>query len=449
MQDTIFAPLTIRGRCSIYVLRISGEKTSLCLEKLGVKKKLEHRVATVCLLKDRNGLDLDEALSVFFRGPNSFTGEDVCEINLHCSSPIIGEVIYILNTLDGVRLAENGEFSKRAFLNGKFDLLQAEAIADLVDAKTELQHRKAMEQLRGKNSVIFEELRADMVDISSNLEVFLDFPEDDVGFDTLKESKTGIASLIGKLESMLDDNNVGLKIKNGINISIVGKVNTGKSSLMNFLAGDDVAIVSDIAGTTRDVLEMSREIAGIPVRFSDTAGLRETTDEIETEGIRRALLNAENADFRILVLEPGYPETDPRIASLVDENTIVVLNKIDLPEDDSKNQKKLALTRSKYPNMVEISLKYNKNTEELLERLEQLIYRNVTQFANTNITQERHRKELRGALDDLKKIDLDILPLEIALEYIRHASLCLGRITGRIDIDEILDSIFEKFCIGK
>ncbi|MDR3078941.1 MAG: tRNA uridine-5-carboxymethylaminomethyl(34) synthesis GTPase MnmE [Rickettsiales bacterium] len=449
MVDTIFAPLTVRGRCSIYVLRISGDRAGDCLERLGIRKKLEHRRATLCLLEDRNGRELDEALCVFFRGPSSFTGEDVCEINLHCSGPIVEEVVYLLNTLEGVRLAERGEFSRRAFLNGKLDLVQAEAIADLVNAESELQHRKAIEQLRGKNSTVFERLRTTILDISARLEVLLDFPQDDSGADVLAQAGDRIGDLVGELENMLNDSNVGLRIKNGIAISLVGRVNVGKSSLMNFLAGDDVAIVSNLAGTTRDVLSLAREISGIPVKFYDTAGLRETSDEIELEGIRRALASAKNADFRIVLLEPEFLEIDPRLAPLAEENTLVVLNKIDLLEHSPENQKKLEALRSSRPDLVEISLEQHINTDKLVTRLEQLIQENVTQFANTNITQERHRKELSGALDSLRKVDLESLPLEIVLEHIRQASLCLGRITGKIDVGEVLDSIFEKFCIGK
>ncbi|MDR2777564.1 MAG: tRNA uridine-5-carboxymethylaminomethyl(34) synthesis GTPase MnmE, partial [Rickettsiales bacterium] len=185
MPDTIFAPLTIRGRCSVYLIRISGNGVSRCLEQLGVRKKLEHRRATRCLLRDRNGRELDEALCVFFQGPGSFTGEDLCEIGLHCSKHIIEEVTSLLGAIDGVRLAERGEFSRRAFLNGKLDLLQTEAIADLIDSETELQHRKAIEQLRGKNSGAFEKLREKIVHISGTLEVFLDFPEENIGSDVI------------------------------------------------------------------------------------------------------------------------------------------------------------------------------------------------------------------------------------------------------------------------
>jgi tRNA modification GTPase len=248
---------------------------------------------------------------------------------------------------------------------------------------------------------------------------------------------------------MLDDGNVGLKIKNGIDISIIGRPNVGKSSLLNFLARDDIAIVSDRAGTTRDLLRVSREISGIPVTFFDTAGLGETTDEVETEGIRRALANADDADFRLVILEPGNYGIDPRIASLVDRDTIFILNKIDLLDNDPEGPKILELIESEYPGITKISLKQGKNCKNLLYRLEDLIDKKVTPFLNTNITRERHRGELKSALSSLKKISMMDTSLEITLEYIRQASLHLGRIMGKIDVEEILDNIFEKFCIGK
>ncbi|MDR1425957.1 MAG: tRNA uridine-5-carboxymethylaminomethyl(34) synthesis GTPase MnmE [Rickettsiales bacterium] len=450
MSDTIFAPLTLEGRCSVYLLRISGSRVLQCLRAFGIRKKLEHRMATLCTLRRRDGSELDETLCVFFQGPRSFTGEDVCEIGLHCSSHIITEVISILYSLDGVRLAENGEFSKRAFLNGKLDLVQAEAVADLVDSRTELQHRRAMRQFRGENSAVFETLRKKIIYISSILEVFLDFPEENIGSDIIEHAETKIKDLIDELSVMLANGNAGLKIKNGLAISIVGKPNVGKSSLLNFLAKDDVAIVSARAGTTRDILHVSGNISGIPVKFFDTAGIGESSDEIELEGIRRALANANNADFRILLLEPENYVVEPRIASLVDENTILVLNKIDLLDEDPRGQEKLKQIESEYPDIIKISLKYRRNCEILLDRLTDLVNRDVISFLDTDvITRERHRKELTEAMDNLRKIDLKSTPLEITLEYVRRASFSLGRITGKIDVNEILDSIFENFCIGK
>ncbi|MDR2778012.1 MAG: tRNA uridine-5-carboxymethylaminomethyl(34) synthesis GTPase MnmE [Rickettsiales bacterium] len=442
--DTIFAPLTIEGKCGVYVLRISGSKALKCLLSLGISRRFEHRKATLCRLRDRNGSDLDRALVVFFQSPRSFTGEDVCEISLHCSRYIIDRVFSILSALDGVRFAENGEFSKRAFLNGKFDLVQAESIVDLVNSETELQHRNAIRQLSGKNSSYFEKLREDMIDLASNLEGYLDFPDEDMGIAIQIESEGKITDLVARVTQMLDDNNVGIRVKNGIKVSIVGKPNVGKSTLLNFIANEDLAIVSARPGTTRDVLQISSIIGGIPVKFFDTAGIRETSDDIEIEGVRRAVANAKDADFRILLLEPDNIAIDPKIKNLIDSNTIILLNKIDLATEE-----KIKSIELKYPGLIGISLKHGLNTDKIKGQLLSLIEKTITPFVNSGITQERYRIELLGVLNNLKKIDFNLQPLEIILEHIRCASLCVGRITGKINADEILDEIFRKFCIGK
>ncbi|MDR2077913.1 MAG: tRNA uridine-5-carboxymethylaminomethyl(34) synthesis GTPase MnmE [Rickettsiales bacterium] len=445
--DTIFAPLTIGGRCSVYVLRISGNRVLQCIAALGISRRIEHRRATLCTLRDTDGSELDRALCIFFQGPNSFTGEDVCEINLHCSSYIIDRVVSLLASVDGVRPAENGEFSKRAFLNGKFDLMQAESIVDLVDSRTKLQHRKAMDQLRGVGSNFFSELREDIVSLSSNLEVYLDFPDENIEANVQLESQSKIAEIISKIASTLNDNNIGLKIKNGIKISIVGRPNVGKSSLLNFIAGENTAIVSSKPGTTRDIVRVSSFIGGIPVEFFDTAGIRKTSDEVEAEGVRRALENARDADFRIVVLEPDNIDIDSEIKNFLDDNTVIILNKIDLATSD--NLDKLKYIELEYPSLIEVSLKYSLNTNRIWERLLNLTEENITPFVNSSITQERYRIELLGAMNSLQKIDFNSLPLEIILEHIRSASLCIGRITGKISTDEILSEIFKKFCVGK
>jgi tRNA modification GTPase len=441
--DTIFAPLTIKGKCSIYVIRISGSKTKECLNRLGIKKELKHREATLCTIKDNENNILDELLAIYFNSPDSFTGEDVCELNLHCSSYIINKVFEILSNIEDVRLAENGEFTKRAFLNNKLDLTQAESIVDLINSETKLQHRQAIEQLRGKNSRFFDRIRGDILDISSNLEVMIDFPEDEIDESIVKTVENNINVVINNIEEVLNDNKVGERIKNGLNISIIGEPNAGKSTFFNFLAKKDIAIVSNIVGTTRDVLEVSLDVDGIPVNFFDTAGIRNTKNLIEKEGVKRAIKNAENADLKILLMEPKNTNINENIRNLIDRDTIIVLNKVDLISDNEFNAVKLL-----YPDIIAISIKKNINMEHIVDCIKKYINKIITPYVGTNLTQERYRVELKNALDYLKSIDFS-MPIEIISENIRSASFCIGKITGFISTDDILNNIFGKFCIGK
>lgn len=441
-SKTIYAPLTIYGKCSVYVVRISGINTLRCLEVLGVKKKLIHRQATVCDIKDGDAL-LDEALVTYFTGPNSFTGEDVCEICLHCSEYIIKRVFKILSSVENVRLAEHGEFSRRAFLNGKIDLMQAESIPDLIDSKTELQHKKALEQLKGKNSKFFEDLRQKILDILTNLEALIDFPEDDIDPVLIENAKNKVDVLINFISKILCDNNAGNKLKSGINISIIGEPNAGKSSLLNYISGEDVAIVSDIAGTTRDILYKSLYIKGVPVTFYDTAGIRETNDKIENEGVNRAIKNANDADLKILLVEPHNLNINKNILNLVDEKTLIVVNKIDEVQN-------IDGVKKFFPDkeILTISVKNGINIDVLMNKIEMLISKNITPYTDTMITNERYRSELINSLNALKAIDFS-MPIEIVAEYVRKAGVFVGKITGVINSDEVLNNIFSKFCIGK
>ena len=440
MEDTIFAPLTIKGRCSIYVIRISGSRVDECLSTLGVSKKLKHKSVNLCNLKDEDNNILDQALVLYFKAPNSFTGEDVCELNIHCSTYIINKIFKILLNVKGVRLAKNGEFSRRAFLNNKLDLIQAESIVDLVNSETELQHKQAIEQLEGKNSRFFNDLRQHILDLSSSIEANIDFPED----ETTNINIDSVNNLISKIENVLDDNDVARKIKNGLNISIIGEPNVVKSSFLNYLAKKDLAIVSNIAGTTRDIIETSLDIDGVLVNIFDTAGIRNTDDLIEKEGVKRAIKNAEEADLRILILSPENINVNKEIEKLIDDNTIIVLNKIDTLKDNSI----INNLKDKYKNIIGISVKNNINLDKVIDKIKDFISKNITPYSNTNITQERYRIELKKTIEYLKKIDNNI-PIEIVAENIRLSAFCIGKIIGQIGTEEILDNIFSKFCIGK
>ena len=429
-MSTIFAPLTLKGLCSVYVIRISGNESLKCLNALGVKKLLTPQKATLCKLKDKDNQILDEALVIYFKAPHSFTGEDVVEINLHCSNYIISKVFSILSSVENVRMAERGEFSKRAFLNNKIDLMQAESIVDLINAETEMQHKLAINQLQGKNSNFYNNLRQKIVEIL--------IPQ-----DMQDEILAKISNIKIEIQNNLNDNNVGEKIRDGFHISIIGEPNAGKSTLLNYLSKRDIAIVSDIAGTTRDIIEVSLNISGIPVILYDTAGIRETEDIIEKEGVKRAIRNANTADIKILVIDSNNLNIDKNIIDLIDKNTIILLNKIDL-----LNNKNIDKNIFKDAEILEISLKDKINLDKFLDILKNKLESIVSPNINTTITNERYRNELEKALEYLKLFDFN-MPVEINAENIRMSADCIGRITGKINSDEILDNIFSKFCIGK
>lgn len=442
-MSTIFAPLTLKGLCSIYVIRISGRESLNCLKALGIQKTLIPQKATLCKIKDKNNEILDEALVIYFKAPHSFTGEDVVEINLHCSNYIISKVFSILSSIENVRMAERGEFSKRAFLNNKIDLMQAESIVDLINAETEMQHKLAINQLQGKNSNFYNNLRQKIVEILALLEAFIDFPEEDIPQDMQDEILAKISNIKIEIQNNLNDNNVGEKIRDGFHISIIGEPNAGKSTLLNYLSKRDIAIVSDIAGTTRDIIEVSLNISGIPVILYDTAGIRETEDIIEKEGVKRAIRNANTADIKILVIDSNNLNIDKNIIDLIDKNTIILLNKIDILKN-----KNIDKNIFKDAEILEISLKDKINLDKFLDILKNKLESIVSPNINTTITNERYRNELEKALEYLEFFNFD-LPIEINAENIRMSADCIGRITGKINSDEILDNIFSKFCIGK
>ncbi len=454
-MTTIFAPLTSISKSGISVIRISGEKTISCLQKLGFKGIPAHQKVTFQKIFDPKTSELiDEVLISFFQAPKSFTGEDVAEISIHASPFIVKKIFGILSEEKNVRFAEAGEFSKRAFLNGKLDLVQAEAIPDLIAAETEAQHRQAIRQLGGKLGEIYEDFRFRLIEISAMIEAAIDFPDEDLPKTITDKVEENVRKLMQEIRSHLDDKRIGQKIKDGLSLAIIGAPNVGKSSLINFLAQSDVAIVSEIAGTTRDVVEVHLSIAGIPVRIADTAGLRETEDLIEKEGIRRALKKAKEADLKIVMLDATSPSTQ-MIEELVgeeDKDVIFVLNKIDLQKTSFESavstgshfQSSLSETKQ----IIPISLINNTNTSLLLQKIKE----KVLEIAPTNsfpaITQERYRVALQNVVTNLENFSMS-KPIELAYEDLRVASREIGKITGRVDIENILDVIFSRFCIGK
>jgi tRNA modification GTPase len=437
MTHTIFAPITSPFRAGISVIRISGSETLQCLKVLGFKGEPQHQKISFQKIFDPKTKELiDEVLVSFFKGPKSFTGEDIAEISIHASPFIAKKIFEILANVKDVRFAEAGEFSKRAFLNGKMDLVQAEAIPDLIAAETESQHRQALRQLEGKLGEIYENWRFRLIEISALIAAAIDFPDEDLPKNIIEKVEDDVKKLAQEIKNHLNDQKVGQKIKDGLSLAIIGAPNVGKSSLINFLAQSEVAIVSEIAGTTRDVVETHLSIAGVAVKISDTAGLRETQDLIEKEGIKRALKKAALADLKIFLLDAANPVLRDEDRELIDENTIIVLNKIDLAPNAS------------FTNAVKISLAKNLGTSQLLEKLEEKISQIAPNQNSPLITQERYRLALTNSASSLENFSLQ-KNIELAAEDLRLTAREIGKITGKIDIENILDVIFSRFCIGK
>ncbi|OFW80884.1 MAG: tRNA uridine-5-carboxymethylaminomethyl(34) synthesis GTPase MnmE [Alphaproteobacteria bacterium RIFCSPLOWO2_01_FULL_40_26] len=438
-MSTIFALITSPFRAGISVIRISGDETLQCLKNLGFKGALQHqKISFQKIFDPKTAEKIDEVLVSFFKAPQSFTGEDVAEISIHASPFILKKILEILSTQKNCRLAEAGEFSKRAFLNGKLDLVQAEAIPDLIAAETELQHRQALMQLEGKLGKIYENWRLRLIEISAFIAAAIDFPDEDLPENIITSVEENVQNLRNEIKKHLDDKKSGQKIKDGLSLAIIGAPNVGKSSLINFLAQSEVAIVSEIPGTTRDVVEVHLSIAGMPVKISDTAGLRETSDPIEKEGIARALQKARLADIKIFMFDAVNPVLRE---DLIDENTLLVVNKIDL------GGSKLSMINHQL-SAIELSLTDRINTSTLLEKLEEKVLELAPKQNSPLITQERYRTALQNSVENLEHFSLT-KNIELAAEDLRLATNEIGKIIGKVDIENILDIVFSRFCIGK
>ncbi len=434
-MPTIFAPITSPIRAGISVIRISGSEVLQCLKTLGFKGTPTHQKILFQKIRDPKTSEIiDEVLISFFKSPKSFTGEDVAEISVHASPFIVKKVLEILSEVKNCRFAEAGEFSKRAFLNGKLDLVQAEAIPDLIAAETAAQHRQALQQLDGKLGEIYENWRFRLIEISAMIEAAIDFPDEDLPKNIIDKVESDVKNLCEEIRAHLDDKKIGQKIKTGLSLAIIGAPNVGKSSLINFLAQSEVAIVSEIAGTTRDVVEVHLSIVGVPIKISDTAGIRETSNEIEKEGIRRALKKAASADIKIFLLDA----TNPILREdLIDQNTILVVNKIDLE----------TIPNYKFP-VTKISLTKKIGLDLLIKNLEEKILEIIPSHATPAITQERYRIALKNSVEHLENFSMQ-KNIELSSEDLRMTAREIGKITGKVGVENILDVIFSRFCIGK
>lgn len=446
-MSTIFSNITAVVGGSVSTIRISGPQAVECLKKLGFKGEIKHRKASFQKILDpKNQEIIDESLVTFFKSPNSFTGEDVAEISLHASVFINKKIFEILSEIDGVRIAEAGEFSKRAFLNGKIDLVQAEAIPDLIASETEAQHKQALRQLAGELGKIYEDWRKRLIKLSAHLEAYIDFPDEDLPQNIIDDIELNVKNLSAEIQTHLNDQKIGQKIKEGLSLVIIGAPNAGKSSLINLLAKSEVAIVSEIAGTTRDIVETHLSIAGMPVKISDTAGLRTANDPIEKEGIKRALQKAADADLKIFILDAVNPIIRDEDRALIDNKTIVVLNKTDLINESDIDPKIMSEIINK--NYVTISIISRTNIAKLIKKLEEKILETIPSVASPVITQERYRIALKNSVENLNNFSLQ-KNVELAAEDLRITAREIGKIIGKVDIENILDVIFSSFCIGK
>ncbi|KAF0118302.1 MAG: tRNA modification GTPase [Rhodospirillaceae bacterium] len=442
-DETIFALATPPGRGGVGMVRLSGAVAAWVLTEVTAAPLPPPRRASVRSVRDpATGEVLDHGLVLWFPAPASFTGEDVAELHMHGGRAVIGAMLAVLARLPGVRPAKPGEFSRRAFLNGKMDLTVAEGLADLVAAETAAQRRQALQQMDGALARLYEEWRERLVRLLAHWEAVIDFPEDDLPSNVITTVHKEIIDLAGTLRTHLDDGKRGEQIRDGIHVVLIGPPNAGKSSLLNRLARRDAAIVAPTAGTTRDVIEVPLDLGGYPVLLADTAGVRTETEAVEAEGVRRALARAATADLKLVVLDGGtWPALDAQTVALIDENAVIVLNKSDLLATDLTPE---ILGRT----VVPVSALTGAGLPVLEDRLQHEVERRWTTGAAPVVTRLRHRLAVQGCLEALERAQTAPLP-ELAAEDLRLAARALGEITGRIAVDDVLDVVFRDFCIGK
>jgi len=433
--ETIFALATPPGRGAVAIIRISGPGADRTLDALGAGG-LKPRHASLRTLRHADQV-LDRALVLRFPGPNSYTGEDSAELHLHGGRATVETVTRALIDL-GLRPAEPGEFTRRAFENGRMDLAQAEAVADLVDAETAAQAAQALGQLGGRLSQTYTGFRAQLLKALALVEAEIDFPDEEVPDNLARSAGPVLDDLIAELEAALADAQRGERVRDGYRIVLIGETNAGKSSLFNALVAREAAIVTPVAGTTRDVLDAQLVIGGYAVTLSDTAGLRDSDDPVEAEGVRRAQARARDADLRLWVRAPG--DSDGVAADYARGGDLVILTKADLGGAE----------RPQGFEALAVSTATGEGLSALHDWLAARLERDLFGADFPAVTRERHRRRLAEALEAVRdaRLRLDQAP-ELAGEDLRRAADALGRVTGAIGVEDILGEVFSSFCIGK
>lgn len=441
--DTIVALASAPGRAGVAVLRVSGPQAREALTHICVPSDLPApRVASLRDIVDfRSKEIIDHALVLFFPAPHSFTGEDVVELHLHGGRAILSATLDLLCALPHIRPAEPGEFSRRAFENGKMDLTEAEGIADLVDAETAAQRRQALRQMDGALGKLYYGWAERLTHNLAYIEAEIDFADEDIPPDLSAGRREDVAALSREIAAHLNDGHRGERLREGFTVALLGAPNAGKSSLLNALARREAAIVSPIAGTTRDIIEVQLDLGGYPVTLADTAGLRETADSIESEGVRRALTRAEQADLKLLIFDGSAPAPlDPATQALIDDCALLVINKADLAHTTHE----MSLSS---PALL-VSAKTGVGLDALSQKLIAEIEKRFLGSGAPALTRARHRVALEDCLAHLNRA-LAAPEVELCAEDLRLAIRALGRITGTVDVEDLLDIIFSSFCIGK
>jgi len=439
-EDTIYALASAAGKAGVAVFRISGIAAAKAIEMLCEPDHLPlpRRASLREIKHPLSGDILDKALVLYFNAPHSFTGEDVVEFHTHGGRAVTQAILDSLKELPNFRMARAGEFTRRAFENGKMDLTEAEAIADLVHAETEAQRKQALRQMSGALGALYEEWHSQLAHRMAYMEAAIDFSEEELPSDMFEKQNAGLKTLREMISKHLNDNHRGERLREGFSVAILGPPNAGKSSLLNALAKRDAAIVSPTAGTTRDVIEIHLDIAGYPVTIADTAGLRESADAIENEGVRRALARALEADLTLLVFDGAtWPLLDKATQALIGPDSLVLVNKSDLFE-----------TKAQKGDFIFISAQNGTGIDEIIQKLATEFSHRWSDNGSPPLTRARHRAALEECVSHLDRA-LQAVMADQRAEDVRLAMRALGRITGRVDVEDLLDIIFRDFCIGK
>ncbi len=442
---TIYALSSGQGISGIAVIRVSGNKAKNILKSITNGRFPKERVANLKkLINPETKETIDEGIVIWFKGPHSYTGEDMIEIHTHGSKAVVYELHNILEKFEDCRIAEPGEFTKLAFKNNKINLLKAESIGDLIAAETELQRKQALRIMSGVTSKKFNSWRDELIKALGEIEAKIDFPDEDLPEDISHSVKFNVEKIKNEIGKTIDDEKTGEIIREGFKVAIVGPPNVGKSSLLNYLSKREAAIVSEKAGTTRDVIEVHLDIYGIPIIICDTAGIRDSNDEIEARGVKLAISKAEDADLNIILLDPKNVDFKGFLTNKIADKSILAINKSDL---GIQNLTKLETNLDP----ISISIKDNKNIDTLINKIKLKLKTKFLKNDNVLITRSRHRHHLKEChkhlTSFLKKEDTE--EYDKAAEDLRLSIRHIGTIVGRVDVEEILGSIFDNFCIGK